>query len=62
MALMMFLTLHYPYGQIAAGEASHLLNRVAAGEGLSWDDIRSELAAHYDRAGVSISAALVRTL
>jgi hypothetical protein len=47
--------------QIAAGEASHLLNRVAAGEGL-WDDIRSDLAAQYDKAGVQTSAALVRTL
>ena len=54
--------MHCASPQIAAGEASHLLNRVAAGEGLSWDDIRGELAAQYDRAGVQTSAALVRTL
>lgn len=54
--------MHCASAQIAAGEASHLLNRVAAGEGLTWDDIRSELAAQYDKAGVQTSAALVRTL
>lgn len=48
--------------QIAAGEASHLLDMVASGEGLSWDDIRSDLAAQYEKAGVQTSAALVKSL
>ncbi len=47
--------------QVAVSKAEHLMNRVAAGEA-SWDDIRSDLAAQYLKAGVQTSANLVQAL
>lgn len=47
-----------PNVQIAASEADHIMNAVAAGEA-AWDDVRVELSEQYKRAGASSNAALV---
>lgn len=47
--------------QLAAVEADHIMNLVAAGEA-TWDDIRQDLAKQYEKAGSSVNAVLATAL
>lgn len=47
--------------QMAAAEADHIMNLVAAGEA-TWDDIRKDLALQYEKAGSNVNAVLATAL
>ena len=45
--------------QMAVDDAEHLMNCVSAGEA-AWDDVRADVAAHYERAGFKDAADFIR--